>query len=72
MNYLERIVVDREIRFGRPTVKGTRISVADVLGYLAEGETVEGIVQQFPQLKAEDIYACLAFAADREAYARIA
>lgn len=62
----DRIVVDPEVRFGKPTVRGTRITVGDVLGYLAEGMTEEQIVGDFPQLSIEDIRACLAFAADRE------
>ncbi|MBI1756385.1 MAG: DUF433 domain-containing protein [Fimbriimonas ginsengisoli] len=72
MDYTSRIVVDREVRFGKPIVKGTRICVADVLGFLAAGDTEAGIVAEFPQLTIEDVRACLAFAADRERYTRIA
>ena len=68
----ERIVIDPEIRFGKPTVKGTRIAVADVLEYMAGGDTEEDVLANFPQLAADDVRACLAFAADRERHARIA
>jgi len=66
MNYRERRVVDPEIRFGKPTVRGTRLTVGDVLGYLAGGMSEDEILADFPQLAREDIRACLAFAAERE------
>lgn len=66
MDYRNRIVVDPEIRFGKPTVRGTRITVGDVLGYLAGGMTEDEILDEFPQLERDDIRACLAFAAERE------
>lgn len=66
MNYRERIIVDPEIRFGKPTIRGTRLTVGDVLGYLAGGMSEDAILDQFPQLAREDIRACLAFAAERE------
>lgn len=66
MNYHDRLVFDPEIRFGKPTVRGTRITVGDVLGYLAGGMSEDDILADFPQLAREDIRACLAFAADRE------
>lgn len=66
MEYRERIIVDPEIRFGKPTVRGTRITVGDVLGYLAAGMSEDEILAEFPQLAREDIRACLAFAAERE------
>ena len=65
-DYHERITLDPEIRFGKPSVRGTRITVGDVLGYLAGGMSVDAILADFPQLTLEDIRACLAFAADRE------
>jgi uncharacterized protein (DUF433 family) len=65
-DYHERIVLDPEIRFGKPVVRGTRITVGDVLGYLAGGMSEEQVLSDFPQLTREDIRACLAFAADRE------
>jgi uncharacterized protein (DUF433 family) len=66
MSLLDRIVIDPGIRFGKPTVRGTRLSVGDVLGYLAGGMSEDQILQDFPQLSREDIRACLAFAAERE------
>lgn len=66
MDYRKHITIDPAIRSGKPCVKGTRITVYDVLGYLAAGMTVEQVVTDFPTLKPEDVRACLAFAADRE------
>jgi uncharacterized protein (DUF433 family) len=65
-DYHERIALDPEIRFGKPTVRGTRITVGDVLSYLAGGMSAEDVVGDFPQLTLDDVRACLAFAADRE------
>lgn len=66
MNPLERITVDPAVRFGKPCVRGTRITVGDILGYLAGGMSEEQMIAEFPQLAAEDIRACLAYAAERE------
>ncbi len=66
MDWEDRISVDPEVRSGKPCVKGTRITVYDVLEYLAGGMTEDEILADFPDLKAEDIRACLAFAAARE------
>ncbi len=66
MNYRDRIIIDPEIRFGKPSIRGTRITVGDVLSYLASGMSEPEIVTDFPQLTREDIRACLAFAAERE------
>ncbi len=66
MDYRARITIDPAIRSGKPCVKGTRITVYDVLSYLAGGMTPEEILADFPTLSAEDIRACLSFAADRE------
>ena len=66
MSYQDRIVIDPAIRFGKPSVRGTRITVGDVLSYLASGMREEEILADFSQLTAEDIRACLAFAAERE------
>ena len=66
MSPLERITVDPSVRFGKPCVRGTRITVGDVLSYLAAGMTEEQIVAEFSQLTREDIRACLAYAAERE------
>ncbi len=53
-------------RFGKPCVRNTRITVFDVLGWLASGMTYDEIIYDFPELTIEDIKACLAYAADRE------
>lgn len=66
MDYAARIVIDPEIRFGKPCVRGTRITVGDVLSYLASGMPEDEILKDFPQLTRDDIRACLAFAAERE------
>jgi len=66
VNYRDRIVINPEIRFGKPCVRGTRITVGDVLSYLASGMTEQEIQADFPQLTTDDIRACLAFAAERE------
>jgi uncharacterized protein (DUF433 family) len=66
MSLLDRIVIDPNIRFGKPTVRGTRLTVGDVLGYLAGGMTEAELLRDFPQLESEDIRACLAYAAERE------
>jgi uncharacterized protein (DUF433 family) len=65
-DYRERIVLDPAVRLGKPTVRGTRLTAGDVLGYLAGGTSEDETLADFPQLSREDIRACLAFAADRE------
>lgn len=65
-DYPTRIVIDPQVRFGKPVVRGTRITVGDVLGYLAGGMTESDLLADFPQLTRDDILACLGFAADRE------
>jgi uncharacterized protein (DUF433 family) len=66
MNLLDRIAIDPSVRFGKPCVRGSRMSVGDILGYLAGGMSVEEILADFPQLTHDDIRACLAYAAERE------
>jgi len=66
MDYRDRIAIDPAIRFGKPCVRGTRITVGDILSYLASGMREEEILADFHQLTIDDIRACLAFAADRE------
>jgi len=66
MNYTDRINVRAERRRGKPCIRDTRITVYDVLSYLAAGMTPEEIPSDFPSLEKEDIIACLAFAAERE------
>ena len=64
---LHRITIDSDICSGKPVVRGLRIAVETILGYLRAGETPEEILRQHPMLEAEDIRACLAFAGDRRA-----
>jgi len=63
---LARIVIDPRIRNGKPVIRGTRITVTDILEYLAGGMSEEEILADFPDLTGEDIRAALAFAAQRE------
>jgi uncharacterized protein (DUF433 family) len=66
MNWQDRIWVNPVVRSGKPCIKGTRITVYDVLEYLAGGMTEDQILGDFPDLTREDIRAALAFAAARE------
>jgi uncharacterized protein (DUF433 family) len=66
MNYQDIITIEPGKRGGRPTVRGMRIAVADVLGWLAAGMTHQQIMADYPELTEEDLRACLAYAADRE------
>lgn len=66
MGWEQRIAVDPRVRSGKPCIKGTRITVYDVLEYLAGGMTEAQILSDFPDLTREDIRATLAFAAARE------
>ncbi|HEY3780050.1 MAG TPA: DUF433 domain-containing protein [Fimbriimonadaceae bacterium] len=61
MDYSTRIIVDREIRFGKPIIKGTRICVTDVLDFLGAGDSEADVIAEFPQLTGEDVRACLAY-----------
>lgn len=71
INIQERLSINPEIRFGKPCIKGTRIAVWDILGWLASGMSHEEIIEDFPQLTQEDILASLAFAANREENTKI-
>lgn len=62
-NYIE---ITPGLRSGKPCVKGTRITVYDVLGWLSRGMTPQEIVEDYPELSIEQIQACLAYAAERE------
>ena len=62
----DRITVDPGKRSGKPCIRGLRITVSDVLEYLASGMTEAGILAYYPELTSEDIRACLVFAAERE------
>ena len=66
MRWQDRIGVTPGVRSGKPCIKGTRITVYDILEYLAGGMTEAQILADFPDLTPEDIRACLAFAATRE------
>lgn len=66
MSWQQRISVHPAVRSGKPCIKGTRITVYDVLEYLAGGMSEDEILADFPDLTREDIRACLAFAAARE------
>ena len=66
MNYRQLITIEPGKRGGKPCIRGLRITVYDVLEYLASGMSEAEILRDFPDLTAEDIRACLVFAADRE------
>ncbi len=66
MSYHEIITREPGKRGGRPCVRGMRIAVSDVLGWMANGVSEQEILTDFPELTREDILACLAYAADRE------
>ena len=66
MDYRKRITIEAGKRGGKPCIRGLRITVYDVLEYLTSGMSEKQILKDFPDLKVQDIRACLAFAADRE------
>ena len=66
MDYRKIITIEQGKRSGKPCIRGLRISVYDVLEYLASGMSSDDILKDFPELQKEDILACLGFAADRE------
>jgi uncharacterized protein (DUF433 family) len=72
IDYKKHISIDSSIRFGKPLITGTRISVYDVLNWFANGLTIKDIIADFPELTKEQIQACLAYAADREHKLRVA
>ena len=65
MDYRDRIAIEPGKRFGRPVIRSLRITVDDVLSCLAAGMTAADILRDYPELEAEDVQACLAYAADR-------
>jgi uncharacterized protein (DUF433 family) len=71
MDYTKLITIEPDKRSGQPCIRGMRMTVQDVLEYLASGMSAEEILADFPDLTAEDIRACLAFAADRERRLRV-
>lgn len=64
--YMTRVTIDPAVRSGKPVIRGTRITVTDILEYLASGISENEILADFPDLVLEDIKAALAFAAERE------
>lgn len=66
MQYQDIITIEPGKRSGKPCIRGMRITVYDVLSYLASGMTYDEILEDFPYLTQEDILACLSYAADRE------
>ncbi len=66
MNYQDIITIEPGKRGGKPCIRGMRITVYDVLEYMASGMSQQEVLQEFPYLTEEDIRACLAYAADRE------
>jgi uncharacterized protein (DUF433 family) len=71
MDYKQFIEIHPKIRFGKPCIKGTRISVYDILSLFASGMTSKEILVEHPQLNKDQISACVAFSADRERRATI-
>jgi uncharacterized protein (DUF433 family) len=72
IDYRTIITINPEKRFGKPCIRNTRITVFDVLGWLASGMSKKEIIEDFPELTEDDISACLAYAADKERKIRIA
>jgi uncharacterized protein (DUF433 family) len=66
MDYRQNITIEADKMGGKPCIRGLRITVYDILDYLASGMTQDEILADFPDLTSEDLRACLAFAADRE------
>ncbi|GAA3957046.1 DUF433 domain-containing protein [Mucilaginibacter dorajii] len=72
IDYKEYIEINPEVRFGKPVIKGTRISVYDVLQWLASGLSHEEIIIDFPQLSNNHILACLSYVANKERTIKVA
>jgi uncharacterized protein (DUF433 family) len=72
MDYRERITIEPGKRSGKPSVRGTRITVYDVLSYLAAGQSIDELLDDFPALTRDDVLACLSYAADREHHVVVA
>ena len=71
IDYRKIITIEPGKRSGKPCIRNMRITVYDVLGYLASGMTSEQIIEDFPELTKEDIQACLSYAADSEKHTRL-
>ena len=72
INYKQYIGINSGVRFGKPTIIGTRITVFDVLNWVANGMTTNEIIDNFPEIDENQIKACLTYAADRERKIQIA
>ena len=72
IDYKQYITINPETRFSKPVIIGTRITVFDILNWLANGITIENIIQDYPELNEIHIKACLSYAADREHKIQIA
>ena len=72
IDYKEYITIEAGKRSGKPCIRGLRITVYDILSYLAAGMTMQEIIEDFPELTEKDILACLAYAADTEKRLKIA
>lgn len=66
IDYKQYLAINTETRFGKPTIIGTRITVFDILNWLANGMSINEIIEDFPELNELQIKACLSYAADRE------
>lgn len=71
-HYSEIITIDSQVRFGKPCIRGMRISVYDILGWFASGMTKDEILEDYKELTIDDVNAALSYAADREHKLRIA
>jgi uncharacterized protein (DUF433 family) len=71
MDWRKRIAIEPGKRSGKACIRGTRVAVADILSYLAAGETEASLLAAFPQLAVEDIRAALAYAADSERHTKL-
>lgn len=71
MDYSHLVTIEPDKRSGQPCIRGLRMTVQDVLEYMASGMTNDEILEDFPDLREEDLRACLAFAADRERRLRV-
>lgn len=70
-SYSQYIVIDPLVRFGKPTIKGTRITVGDILGWLSSGMNHQQILEDYPLIREEHIIAALSFAANRESIVKM-
>lgn len=71
MDYKDIITIEPGVRSGKPCIRGMRITVYDVLGYLASGMSIDEVLGDFPELTKEDILACLSYASDTEKHTRL-